>query len=146
MSRVLFVGQAPGSKNSQPFVGRSGCRLAAFLDVTVEDMFAKHNFVNLVDQWQGKVGKGDAFKVERGVDLNAKIADAVGMSVAVVFCGSGVAKALKITQPLLDKFEYGGKPAMVLPHPSGVNRWWNDMQKRKGAIKRLRAFVSTVTR
>jgi uracil-DNA glycosylase len=146
MKRLLFVGQAPGKLGAKPFVGRSGKTVAKLLGVDYDAMFGQHTFVNVVDEFQGKIGKkGDVFEPSK-VDAMAKIAEPASFTCGIVLCGKAVARAFGLKkQPYLDWFRLHGKPAMVLPHPSGINMWWNDPKNKTSAQKRLRAFASKVS-
>jgi len=142
---VLFVGQAPGEKGAAPFVGRSGKTVARLLGEDYQVMLQRHGFINVVEEFQGKSGKGDKFK-PKPAEAIARITEASAKHAGIVLCGKAVAKSVGCRkQPYLDAFELAGKPAMVLPHPSGINMWWNDASKKRSAQKRLRAFVSRVT-
>jgi uracil-DNA glycosylase len=145
MSTILFVGQAPGRDKLYPFIGKSGYALARLLGIEYANLFDQHRLINLVDVWQGKSGKGDRFDPS-GIDCAAKVAHHAEGVHGIVLCGGTVAKACGVTTPFLDQFMLHGKPALVLPHPSGVNRWWNDARNKKSAQRRLRRFVSAANK
>jgi len=97
--------------------------------------------MNIVEEWQGKQGKGDRFDV-RGLACRESVTENAAAFRGIVLCGKRVAKACQIDAEYLDVFDFDGKKAMILPHPSGVNRWWNDADDARRARKRLRTFVS----
>lgn len=141
---VLVVGQAPSrdTDGHAPFTGRSGRRLAGLLGV---DALHDHVLVlNLVERWPGKAGKGDAFPM-------AEARETAGAVLALpdepepwrlVLCGANVARAfgLRDVRPL-DVVVVGAKELLMLPHPSGINRWWNGDGHEQAASAVLRSFA-----
>lgn len=87
-------------------------------------------------RWPGKLGKGDAF------DPAAARARARRMRLApiVVLAGKKVAKAFGVVAPYLEWTTLRGRRVVVVPHPSGINRWWND-SKNVQALRKLLAEV-----
>lgn len=80
----------------------------------------------MLDAFPGKEGRGDAFPMREArarVDsLVPKLAGNV-----VVLLGKRVAAAFGMKRPkYLERVKHRGLDVVVLPHPSGVNRWWND--------------------
>lgn len=84
--------------------------------------------VNLLGRWPGSAGKGSRFPRcdhtlasiaggRRALLLGRRVAASVG-------CGR---------VPYLRWVDVGGVEAAVVPHPSGVNRWWNDPANREAA-------------
>ncbi len=136
---ILFVGQAPGQHNTVPFDGQSGRALAKLLGIAYEQMRKEHRFMNIVDAWQGKDGKGDRFDWEN--DSVVKVRRAICGAESIVFCGKETAKACGIKHEFLKLFTFDGLPAIVLPHPSGVSHWYNDPLNRRLAAARLRLFL-----
>jgi uracil-DNA glycosylase len=132
--QVTFVGQAPSrtSDPRQPLSGRSGRFLADLLGVGMET-FLRYRRVNLLDRWPGKNGKGDAFPVAKAakrrfrgrvVVLGLKTASALGLEPAYFSPQTGLNAVF-----------------VVVPHPSGVNRWWNSSKNRQTARRSVRSFV-----
>lgn len=135
MTRVLAVGEAPSrrSPNSTP-LGSLRVKvlvgLALGRDVEVVGR-------NLFDKPMPRSGKGSAFQLdlarERAVVVLRSLQrvrryDAiwlVGKRVARAFRASGV----EYLEPI---YLYGvTKPVYVVPHPSGVNRWWNEEENQE---------------
>jgi uracil-DNA glycosylase len=138
--RVVFVGQAP-SQNTDglaPFSGRSGQRLAALSKIPHNDLGNVFELRNLFDRWPGKMtGKGDRFPAtearKRAMKLSTKL-----RGQRVVFVGHNVSKAfgVKVGQgALMTWLTVGHIPFRfaVIPHPSGVNRWWNNTANERAA-------------
>lgn len=143
----MLVGQAP-SRTSDPARPLSGeplsTKLAALCGLTVPEYLEAFDRRNLLPLWPGKNGKGDLFPIR------AARAAAADMSVLlvdrdVVFLGRNVARAFG--RPGLPFLAWhagiGGPPgrAACLPHPSGVNLWWNDERNRRAAARFLRRLL-----
>ena len=150
--RILFVGQAPSRETDglPPFVGKCGTFLAELLGTTQEQMLFDHDFVNVLDRWPGRGPGGDKFPMlEAKVAAKKKIPQLRGRT--VVLLGANVARAFGGP-----KFQYLGwyqlrNPdnlsdiicqATIVPHPSGVNRHWNNHDNRLIAAKFLRTLAS----
>jgi hypothetical protein len=58
----------------------------------------------------------------------------------VLLAGHRVAAAFGVREGYLREFVLQGVPAAVVPHPSGVNRWWNDPAN----VARASAFLRGV--
>ncbi len=128
----MIIGQAP-SRTSDPaevLRGKSGEKLRTLLGVSVPK-FARIVRVNLSTVYDGKDGKGDAFTPDPDLVLTA-LAIAHAHDVALVL-GKAAARALKLPKgieyfiPTLRK----RTTFYVVPHPSGINRWWNATANRK---------------
>ncbi len=54
----------------------------------------------------------------------------------VIILGKNVARAFNIKDIKFFKwFKFNDAEAVVIPHLSGVNRWWNDDKNREQAVK-----------
>jgi uracil-DNA glycosylase len=129
-SKVVLVGQAPG-RNGDPktplFGGRgTGKKLADLFGMDrkkYEDSFKR---MNVLDAWPGRAGKGDRFPI-RDARAAAKQKLRALRGRTVVFVGIGTAAVFGFDPGRPLKWAgFNGGVAAVLPHPSGVNRWWND--------------------
>ena len=60
----------------------------------------------------------------------------------VVMAGRGVAAAFGIRRvPYLTWVQHRGMTTAILPHPSGVNRWYNDPRNKRAAERFLRSII-----
>lgn len=142
--KALIVGQAPSrdTDGQAPFTGRSGARLADLLGIPHPALPRYVDLVNLIDRWPGKRGKGDRFPIGE-----ARAAAAMLLSVTphdrIVVCGGRVAEALGLPVDIrpLETHTRGPRLFLMLPHPSGVNLWWNDPDHVAAATERLRKFI-----
>lgn len=150
--RTLLIGQAP-ARTSDPAVplrdGASGRRLARLVGLGPAEYAEAFDRVNLLDSWPGSAGKGDRFPAalarlaaDRLLPALARRARSGGR---VVFVGGAVARAFGFeAAPLLWRAWKPGaadRPVIAarLPHPSGVNPWWNDETNRRAAAEFLRS-------
>lgn len=139
--KPLLVGEAPSrtSDPAVPFSGRSGDRLRELLGRPLEDAF---EIRNLLAEWPGAAAKGSAWDRgaarERAVEITRLDWYRGRLLVAV---GRRVARAFAL--PALPYLEVVGEkyPAAVLPHPSGVDRWFNDPQNVEAARAFLRSLA-----
>lgn len=139
---TFLVGEAPSrsSNPESPFSGRSGARLRELLGRELEPTFEVHNLLTI---WPGSNGKGSRFDYElaraRALTIFQQAAAQgcglllVGHRVANSF-GLGRFEYLRWEKPLL------GVRFAVFPHPSQVNRWWNEPENEARARRFLRRF------
>lgn len=135
--KPAIVGEAPSMRTSRPFAGASGRRLAELADASLDDLRGRFRLVNLLAHWPGPNphGKGAAWNARAARDRAATVRLPPGS----LLCGRRVARAFgRSSQPF---FEWVGGVA-VIPHPSGVSRWWND----PGNYELARRFVREAAR
>lgn len=142
---ALLVGQAPSrdSDPNDPLMGRSGGRLMDLFDLPpslYRDYFER---VNLLEEFPGKAGKGDLFDRVFAVQSAAKITIDLALFPRpfVLLLGNKVATAFGRERPIFRRFAIHGTRAYVVPHPSGINLWWNDpknVRRAKRFFKRLK--------
>jgi hypothetical protein len=111
----------------------------------MQEFLDRFRRVNLIDEFPGKSGKGDRFPMDearRGaIRLIMHGAFAQG---PVVLLGAKVAEAFEfeIRPPFsfmpLDVAPHG---ICVCPHPSGVNRWYNEPRNLRIARRFWRSLV-----
>ena len=144
MTRVLFVGQAQSrtTASKPPFSGASAKRLATWLGQTHEDFLESHDVMNLVVGWPGRARgvRGDAFDA-RAAGEAARLAPTAGRH--VVLLGRAVAAVFGLDghEPLSTVSSGIGTVFLLLPHPSGINRWYNEPQHVARARQALQDFV-----
>ena len=146
LRKPLVVGQAPGPRSDpdHPLSGRCGVRLADLCGIKVPDFMERFDRFNLIEKFPGKSGKGDAFPMEQAY------AGAVKLLVTgetngrmVVLLGDNVAAAFGLPRGLAPFVWITGFAmlAAVCPHPSGINRWYNDPKNLKRAKRFWRAVA-----
>jgi len=133
MPRLLIVGQAP-SRTSNPaevLRGKSGAKIRELLGLS-KRRFIQCTRVNLAPLWTGKDGKGDAFEADPDLVITA-------LSLArdhetVLLLGRAVSGALGYGgYEYFEPIKKEKTTFYVVPHPSGINRWWNDPANRRVA-------------
>lgn len=110
--------------------------------------------MNLSDRWPGADPRGGSlfptFDLEAwlGKELAPRIDARSADHLSFVLAGQRVARSLGVVQPYLKpaavcfwRFSNRLFPAVVIPHPSGVNRYWNDPAAKELAARSLKAFV-----
>lgn len=156
--KVVLLGQAPSrdTDGGEPFSGRSGRRIAELMGIEHHELGKRFALANVFDRWPGPSGrgKGDAFPVKRARTLACAMRQGLRGRRVVAF-GSQVARILihddrgeEWILPFGDcdwpQLMNDEKPELLLalvPHPSGVNRWWNERDNVARAQRFLRSLV-----
>jgi hypothetical protein len=109
--------------------------------MTAEEFRASFRLVNLLRDWPGKApgGCGDAFPM-----LEARLAARrFKMARRTALAGRLVAQAFGLGRvPYFEWRRFGRDDVVVIPHPSGINRWWNDRHNRARVGVFLQGLVS----
>lgn len=142
MMRALLVGEAPGKKAdpSRPLIGGLvGKRLMDLLGFNLGLYVRRVDRVNVLDYFPGRTGKGDSFPMAEARQAADRLKTALFCSKdRVVLLGRRVAAAFKVKAEYLEWVEVGNTKVAVLPHPSGINRWWNDPVNKSRATRFMR--------
>lgn len=143
--KPLIVGEAP-SKNEiteRPIEGRIGKRLAALCGLSLEEFLNHFERVNLLHVRQDTADHGFEF------DREAARASAVQLMAGwkedrvILLLGHRVADAFGVRREYFVERRYKEfvGEVRVLPHPSGINRWWNGSANYKDAEAFMRNIV-----
>lgn len=141
--RPVLIGEAPGPSREdgdEPLSGRWERRMArvcsaAETDDEAEAWLQQFERRNLLAYYPGSVEGEDGSLFPP--DLAAEAADGLREELEgrlVLLAGKRVARAFGLSKP--DYFEplprapAPGAVAWVVPHPSGINRWWNEPRNR----------------
>jgi len=132
-AKLVIIGQGPSrpGKRSRPLEGAAGRKLASLFGVSEREYRDGTLRLNIFSRWFGKQGKGDRFPLAAARRRASKLRRRL-RGRRVVLLGRNVARAFGITVEYL-RWIRGGFEAGVLPHPSGVNRWWNERRNRIAA-------------
>lgn len=140
--KTLLLGEAPSRTSDplRPFSGSSGDRLRLVLGGALRPSY---QLANLFSAWPGREsdGKGSRWDA-REARAAASALDLRGRR--VVFVGRRVARAFGHERaPFLEWAEdERGFRFAVLPHPSGIVRWWNEPAN----VERARSFLLDAAR
>ncbi len=165
MRKTLIVGQAPGKDTvgKPAFSGKSGPKFAKLLGIDHDRLWDEFEVVNLVDRYPGSAAKGDNFPMDEAREKVARLR-AAGLPERVILVGKNVARAFGLHKPMptpfgpyahvLKFFEWYDDPDdertdtqypprfCIVPHPSGVSRFWNDPDN----VRAAKEFMSTIPR
>lgn len=149
MMKMLIVGEAPGASSPEWSVlqGPSGARLARLFG---RDWREVADAINLLDWHQRADANGEnkfpasearaaarmLLRVHPGLNgagLACPLVLLLGRRVAHAFGVTGVAYFEATTVWSRTALEPVQRPAVVVPHPSGRSRWWNDPANRRTA-------------
>ncbi len=145
-NRILLVGQAPSAsmkRGDRPLIGgKSGFFLQQLCGMTLRQYVKTFETLNLLSEYPGKDGKGDRFPMKEA-RISAALYATGWSGRRVIFMGKNVARAFgKDKMPPMEwvSDERGFRYA-IMPHPSGVNRWWNskaNMATAKAFLEKLK--------
>lgn len=149
--KILIVGEAP-SKNEplpRPIEGRIGRRLAALAGLSFEEFLARTDRINLLDVRQDTREKGFEFDRWTATKRALEIIPTLKGPRNVILLGKRVADCFGIVKGYFEPHHLDeGNPAMfagtilyVVPHPSGVNRWFNDASNRAKMGEFMRSIL-----
>jgi len=146
-SRLILVGQAPNRVGNPltPLEGRAGAELCSLFGCTMSDYLHKTVRLNVLHAWPGKAGKGDRFPKAAAKVRARKVASTFNGR-QVLFVGLATAEAFGVDHDALTWQSYGWRmargwstfKAAIVPHPSGINRWWNSARHRRAARRFMR--------
>jgi len=143
--KPLMIGQAPSAITDaaigrKAFSGMSGSRLAIFLRVSLDKLLSSTEAINLLDRFPGRNSeKGDDFD-HRAASRAASLINLANRKAILV--GRRVAEAFNLSDmKFLEVRKIGNTQVLLLPHPSGVNSWWNEQFNVDGAVKAMRQML-----
>lgn len=147
VTKPLLIGQSP-SKYTQDrdgqdveppaFSGLSGNRLAAIMGVELGDFLNRVEAINVFDRFPGRFSdKGDVFPMGEANQRAALLLPRL-IGRTAILAGRNVASAFGIDLSPLEVTISGGTRWALLPHPSGINQWWNSVTNCQEAKEFLR--------
>lgn len=139
-SPVLIVGPAPSASSdpTSPWDAASGRRLAALMGMSLEEFLGTFDRACLFDKFPGRLANssGDAFPIQEATINAFKLMrnNPFDNYKAIILMGKNVARAFNWQNAEFLEWDRTSRPfKVVFPHPSGLNRWWNDKRNRKAA-------------
>lgn len=134
----MLIGQAP-SRRARDFQGKSGARLAALAGIPHDQLARRFRVRNLLAQYPGRAsGKGDNFPLAQA----RAAAKQVTLRGSVVLVGANVARAFGIRSKPFTWSRVGSARVAVIPHPSGLNLFWNRPVNVRRAARFLRSLLN----
>lgn len=114
-------------------------------------MLEQHDFINVLDHWPGKGVGGDRFPMQEALKAARAKVDQLRNRRAVVLLGNNVARAFGARQfRYLEYYEMRHPDNFndrvvdlmtIVPHPSGVNRYYNSQRNRDIVSKFLQGLA-----
>lgn len=145
--KPLIVGEAPGKNGdpSKPIEGRVGARLAACAGIPFDEFLETFDRVNLLQVQPQDSGKGTDFNVKAAGRMARELEKTFGVGQVVLLLGKRVAASFKLTKvDYFETFALNHAKVTVVPHPSGVSRWWNDLDNELQMIRFMHGVVRQV--
>lgn len=137
--KPLIIGEAPSKRGDSalPCGGRIGRRLASYFGIGYEEYLECFDRTNLLGAYPGADGKGAKFEAHEA-KVAADALDLRGRTVLIL--GQRAARAVGLRAEYCTWQAHRGALCAVIPHPSGINRWYNDV----GNEASLALFLQTV--
>jgi len=127
----LLLGEAPNRWQGEDPIQRGRHTLyredlAELCGLTMPAFYRCFVRANLLSRWPGRSGRGSAFPPAEARRRAESVAQHLGSFRSVVLVGRRVARAFgRYKQDWYAWYDDGPRVAVV-PHPSRVNRYWND--------------------
>lgn len=146
-AKIVLVGQAPSrdTEGAAPFSGRSGRTLERLAGLEPGELPQRFALANVLQRWPGSAGaKGDKFPPAEARKAAASLLEALsGRQVLAVGRATATVLGLPSCRPPMLWFDHEPLAGLsMLPHPSGVNLWWNERRNRENAQTFLRALCA----
>lgn len=142
--RTLLVGEAPGrTGNGRPLEGALGRRIASLAGLSFESYLRSYQRTNVLDYWPGAGVRGARFPISEAWIASLAIEVRVRRQYrTVVLLGKRVRRAFGLEYlDYFEKYKYGRATIVVIPHPSGINRWFNSEENRRYFGNFMRALA-----
>jgi hypothetical protein len=146
MRNLLLIGQAPSKSGNpdRPLEGRTAVTLAMLFGCGIDEYLCGTQRYNVLPGWVGKHGKGDLFPMDLAKRNARRMRYSFG-DCHVLFIGIATARMFDVRHKIMRwkrvkiaDAQCGSFYAAIIPHPSGINRWWNDKDNVAAAKQFLR--------
>ena len=138
--KIGLVGQAPSRRGDphKPLAGPNGQKIAHLAGMSYDELIACRRR-HLNTHYGAKGGKG--FDHAKG-KINAADVLMDWRVERIVLLGKNVARCFGFRDlPFLAEIRIYGRRFLIFPHPSGVNRWWNERRNERRARQLLQRFL-----
>lgn len=149
--KPLLIGEAPGKNEHppRPLEGRVGRRLATCAGISFEEFLERFDRTNLLSVRQDTKEKGFEFDhVAAKAEAERLHREVLQPGQTVVLLGRRVAKAFDMPpDPFVEHLRWawgqrGFIKMYVVPHPSGINRWFNEPTN----VSQMNEFMRRIAR
>lgn len=145
--KPLLIGEAPGRVAGRPLEGRCGERMAALAGVTPEAFYRATERRNVLDEWPGAAtDKGARFPRLRASIAAGRLLAHFSPDRLVLLLGYRVARAFGVKLRYFEEASILRARVYVIPHPSGVNVWYNDPANVRRAERFMREVLTDAWR
>lgn len=155
LKHLTMIGEAPGNYSKYdperhalyPYPPRcAGARLCELMGLPLSEYIFGIDRMNLLDFYPGKQGKGARFPMAAAKESVAALHEQRGLiGRNILLVGRRVAEAFeKKDVPNLTWQHQKAYNFAIIPHPSGINRWWNDAENRAAGEAFLRSVGEQV--
>ena len=154
-AKVIVIGQSPSRNGSGgPLEGACGRRLAEAAGISMSTYLSRTTRMNLLDEWPGP-----SFPQHRAREAAREMYIDLTGGRRVIFLGLQVSAAFGVIMPILEwkrvtfwvergvvmatpaePWRSNAVECAIVPHPSGLNRWWNDEANRRAAARFLKVL------
>lgn len=155
MVRPLIVGEAPSRTGDVyyrfPLSGRVGERLCTWAGIAPLEKGTRYGrfywplreqfeLRNLLERYPGAAGSGAALPMvpAREAWAELEVSLSAGPRRRVVLLGSRLALVADVSAPTFEWVQREGHDVVVVPHPSGLNRVYNDPLAQESVSRVLR--------
>lgn len=142
--RTLIVGEAPNrSGRGGPIAGRCGEKLASYAGLSLDEFLRTFDRVNVLTKYPGPApSNGAAFPSKRARQRATDLRRRFFRGRRVVLLGRRAASAFGVKADYFDQVNVFGAEVVVVPHPSGINRWYN----KPSNVAKMRRFMRQLAR
>lgn len=147
--KPLIIGEAPGKNGdpTTPIEGRVGRRLAECAGIPFEEFLDTFDRRNLLDVQPQDSGKGAKFNVKSAGRVARELEKHFTLGQIVLLLGQRTASAFRIiNEPYFNCTPINGARVYIVPHPSGVNTWWNSLDNELEMIRFMHRIVKDIRR
>lgn len=144
-AKPLIVGEAPNKKGrpgDTSIAGRCGKKLAELCGCTLDEYLDVFERRNVLSTYPGASGKGSAFSSPAIKRRATILRRAFRPGRTVILLGYRSARAFGVKAKYFEPVKVGSAAAIVVPHPSGINRWYNDPAN----VRKMKRFMQGIYR
>jgi len=145
--KPLIIGEAPGKHGDPrtPIEGRIGARLAEWCGLPFDEFLTTFQRINLLEVQPQDSGKGTDFNVRAAGKVARAMQYLFEPGQVVIVLGKRAGAAFGFTNiEYFQKATLNGAAVYVVPHPSGVNRWFNEPENELTMIRFMRGIVKQI--